>query len=328
LKKKFTLITFALLLTFVGLVYFLYNRYYPSQVYPVIEGKFYRSGQLSAKLLEKAITGKGLKTIVNLRGKFNDARWYVHETELANKYHVKMYDIGLSPNDLPQYRKLLAIIDAINTAERPVLFHCNKGADRSGLVSALAVAMENDPPLSELKKQFSFRYGVFPFYRSTGPYFFSYYEQWLQKTRKTHNKENLLYWIRNEYQDDDGNLEFMIEQINTTDWKDFRKQVKIPGDIKDIRIRGWAFDAGKNAPPEYLHITFDSHISFKVDFMHDRPDVAEYFNLSKECCKNFKAGWEISVSREMFSAGCHAISFKYINNGTIRDVPADITFCL
>lgn len=325
--KKFTLIIIAL--SFIILCLFIYYKiFFPSQVHPVIEGKFYRSGQLSDKLLEKAIAEKGLKTIVNLRGKFSNAHWYINETGLAKKYNVKMYDIALSPTDLPQYRKLLAIIDAINTSERPILFHCSKGADRSGLVSALALAMENDSPLSELKKQFSFRYGVFPFYRSVGPYFFYQYKQWLQKVKKTHNKDNLLYWIQNEYQDDYGNLEFMIEQIDTIVWKDFRKQIKLPGDIKNILIKGWAFDTVKNAPPEYLHITFDNLYTFKVDFVRDRSDVARYFNLSEEYNKTFNAGWEIYVGRKYFSDGCHTISFKHINNGSIWDVPTDIIFCM
>ena len=186
------------------------------------------------------------------------------------------------------------ILKSSETSEKPILIHCRRGSDRSGMVSALALAIENDPPLSELKKQFSFRYGVFPFYRSIGPYFFSKYEQWLAGSKKMHSKDTLLYWINHEYHDSYRNQEFWVDQINDSHCKDFKffkdYKVKIPADAKYIVIKGWAFDAVKGVPTDNLFLAVDGRISTKVNFTVNRPDVAKYFNLGERYYQNFIIG--------------------------------------
>lgn len=327
-KKIFLAVT-ALILLF-SFFYYVYSFvYYPSRIHTVVEGKFYRSGQLSEEQLQRTIKEKGIKTIINLRGKFSDTQWYSMEAQLTGQHDIKLYDIGISPRDLPRYRKLIKLTDIILASEKPVLIHCYKGADRSGMVSALALAIELDPPFSELKKQFSFRYGVLPFLQSVGPYFFSLYEDWLNKTHKTHNKDNLLYWIKHEYQDDYGNLEFWIDQINDTHWSKFEdKKIKIPRDGKNITIYGWAFDAGTNSPVKFLHVTIDNQLSFKTHVVHNRPNVAKYFNLGDQYYQNFTAGWEVTVNRTILSSGCHTLFLRYFKNESIWDIPTEIIFCI
>lgn len=106
----------------------------------------------------KKLSKKGIKTIINLRGKSNESQWYANESSIAKKYHVQMYDIGLSPHDLPEYSKLRNTLDILLIAEKPILIHCHRGIDRTGLVSVLALAIEKDTSLSELKKEFSWRH--------------------------------------------------------------------------------------------------------------------------------------------------------------------------
>jgi protein tyrosine phosphatase (PTP) superfamily phosphohydrolase (DUF442 family) len=103
----------------------------------VDEGKFYRSQQLSAKNYEKAIKTYGIKTIINLRGKNTGKDWYDEERAVSEKYGVNHIDIGLSAKRIPHRENLIQILNAYRNAERPILVHCQGGADRSGVASAI-----------------------------------------------------------------------------------------------------------------------------------------------------------------------------------------------
>ena len=326
-RKKILAIGVIVLLTAIILPS-LYYLFLSSKIYPVIESSIYRSAQLSDKALETIIKEKGIRTIINLRGKDADSSWYAAESRMAGDMNVKLFDIRLLSDELPRYRKLAAILSILQNAEKPLLIHCKRGADRTGLVSALALVLEQDPPLSEINKQFSVLYGVLPFYRSAGPAFFSLYEQWLNKTGKMHNKATLLEWIRHGYKDRFGNLEFWVEEINTTRWNDFRrKKYTIPAHLNTINVKGWAFDASTNTPPENLQIIFGDTRSFKVEFTHNRPDVARYFKLGDPYYQTFMAGWEITVNKDLLPPGCHPVMLRYVTGDTAFSIPTETTVC-
>jgi len=247
---------------------------------------------------------------------------------MAGDMNVKLFDIRLLSDELPRYRKLAAVLSILQDAEKPLLIHCKRGADRTGLVSALALVLEQDPPLSEVKKQFSVLYGVLPFYRSAGPAFFSLYEQWLTKTGKMHDKATLLGWISREYRDRFGNLESWVEEINDTRWNDFRRRkYTIPEHTNTIRIKGWAFDGSTNTVPENLQIIFGDAPSFKAAFTGNRPDVARYFKLGDQYYQTFMAGWEITINKDLLPAGCHPVSLGHIKGDTAFSMPAETTIC-
>src|SRR4030042_1675896 len=305
-----------------------YHIFFSPRIDTVVAGRVYRSAQLSGNLLEKFIKEKGIKTIINLRGKFNDSQWYADESEISKKYHVQMYDIGISPHDLPEYSKLINILDILLKSEKPILIHCHRGVDRTGLVSALALAIEQDPSLSELKKQFSWRHWVLPFYRSTGPYFFSKYEQWLNKAQRIHSKNNLIYWINNEYLDSQGNLKFWIDHVNGKMF-DKDKKIVISGNSKQILIDGWAFDSRINSPAEDLYVVIDNKTKLKANFTSNMPGVARYFGLGEKYYENFVVGWKVAFQRDTIPDGCHKISLKIVKSGsTSLDIPTENTFCL
>ena len=49
----------------------------------VIEERIYRSAQLSENRLQKIIAKKKLKTIINLRGKNEEKKWYAIEKKIT-----------------------------------------------------------------------------------------------------------------------------------------------------------------------------------------------------------------------------------------------------
>lgn len=303
----------------------IYNLYRTRIIQTVIEGRIYRSGQLSENTLKNLIIEKNIKTILNLRGEGDNLEWYMREKEITEEANVKLYDVGISPDKLPECRKLNDILDILSTSERPMLVHCNRGVDRTGMVSAMALAIEENPPLSELRKQFSFRYGVLPFSRSVGPYFFSLYEQWLNKTRKKHSKDNLVYWIRNEYRDSSGNLKYWIDHVNGQYFQN--KKATIPLTADKILIGGWAYDACKLLPAENLHIAVDNRTYLNANYLYDRPDVAKAFHLSEVYSKPFIIGWEAELPGNVLSSGCHRLSLRVIKNDITFEIPGEDTLC-
>jgi undecaprenyl-diphosphatase len=321
-------IVFPLIVSSFMLLVFFYF-YHHDRLYSVIEGRVYRSAQLSGDDLEKTIKEKGIKTIINLRGRWDDNDWYKREKEIAVQYNIRLYDIQLSPHDLPEFDKLRSLLDVLMNEKKPVLIHCYRGADRTGLISAIALIIEKDPPLSLVKKQFSFRYGIMPFYRSIGPYFFEGYEQWLEKNRKTHEKKLFFYWIENEYLDGQGNLKYWIDNINNKMF-DENNRVLIKGDTKEISIKGWAFDSKMNRPTDgLLYVFIDNQLSDKVFFKYNRPDVARYFKLGEKYYGDFQVGWESKFSSDKLSDGCHPLNLKFVRDASsVWEIDTDFQLCM
>ena len=273
----------------------------------VVDGRIYRSGQLSEYFLRKYIKENGIKTIINLRGGEgkNKSIWYSKEIEISKQFNIKYYTCRLTRN-LPQYRILNKILNILHTAERPILIHCAAGVDRAGFISALALAIEEDPPLSELKKQFSWRYGAFPFYKAIGSRFFSNYEQWLGKIHKKHSRENLIYFSNHEYVDRQRNIEIEFDIMN---YSIFSKQKYIiPRNSNTIRIEGWAIKA--KAPVETIHVVIDKRTSIKVDERYNEPDVAKDLGLNDK----FMAGFKVTLDKTAIGDGCHLVSFIITEN--------------
>jgi protein tyrosine/serine phosphatase len=322
--KKY--IVAILVLSVAALLYFYF--FIDNRFYTVVEGKIYRSARLSDADLEKYIKEKNIKTVLNLAGEREDKEWYRKQKEITQAYNVQLHDVGISPNELPEIDRMVSIVDVLKHAERPLLIHCRKGVDRTGLVSAIALALEKDPPLDAVKNQFSLRYGVIPVYRSVGPYFFEQYERWLEESDKTHSKETLFSWITDDYIDYKGNIQFWIDSVND---KLFNStEVHVENGMEEISIKGWAFDFKKKAPPEgTLYIKPDNKISSKAIFQYNMPGVARYFDLGEKYYETFDVGWEAIFQRKDFSNGCHTLYLQYEkDDSTVWNFKTDFEFCL
>jgi protein tyrosine phosphatase (PTP) superfamily phosphohydrolase (DUF442 family) len=325
MKRKYIALS-ALLFLLVVLT--LYQLFLSEKIDTVVEGRVYRSAQLSPESLQRIIKDKGIRTVINLRGGHRDLEWYTKERKVAEENNVVLQDVMLSPHDLPNYSTLQSVLGLLSRSERPVLIHCRRGADRTGMVSAIALAIEQDPPIHDVIRQFSWRYGVFPVYRSVGPYFFSKYGQWLLRSQKDHSRENLLFWMRNEYLDGQANLQYWVDQIGGEKVKKRKQKIVISGSPKNITVEGWAFDSRTKAPAQGLSIVIDGRISSAADFRYDRPDVARSHGLGEEYCGHFPVGWKTEFSTDRLGKGCHTISLRLMKSGVESlDVPAEYEVC-
>jgi hypothetical protein len=323
MKFKKYFIIFVLMVVLSALYYsFFYDNFSP-----IIKGKIYRSAQLSGPELRKIIKKYRIRTIINLKG-LKTSKNYKIEIEIANKNNIKLFNFKFSANKLPSYLKLNTLIDTLINAEQPILIHCHRGADRSGMAGALALAIEKDPPLSVLKKQFSLRHGVVRFNTSIGPLLFSKYEKWLNMTGRIHSRDNLLFWAKKEYVDPNGNLEFYIDHVENVMF-DEDKIFTIQNVPHKISVVGWAFDARNKLPVEELYVIIDDTITDKVEFKYNRPDVVSHFGLDETSQKTGFFGWLAEFNREDLADGCHKISLKFLKNKhTEIKIPTNHMLCI
>lgn len=171
-----------------------------SNFHTVIPGEVYRSAQLSARSLERFIREKHIRTVVNLRGCCDPEAWYLDEGRVALRNDVSLEDLGFSAGRLPSNVTLRQLLEVIDRSEYPILFHCHKGADRTGMASALALLLRTDTPLDEARKQLGFRYGHLPIGRTVFiDRFFDLYRAWLTGQGLAHSPAVLRRWIARDY---------------------------------------------------------------------------------------------------------------------------------
>src|SRR5688572_10215698 len=119
----------------------------------------YRSGQPKADWLDSAIDEHGIRSVINLRGDGHESAWYVNERRGTEKHGVAFENLMLSASFAPHPRDLRRLVHVLDSAPRPVLFHCRSGGERSGLVAALYLLLYTEASIDEARGQLSWRYG-------------------------------------------------------------------------------------------------------------------------------------------------------------------------
>lgn len=324
---------FFILISIAVIAFIIYYGYISDRFYPVVDKKFYRSAQLSGVKLQKVIEKYDIRSVINLRGAQDDEDWYQTEKKITQKNNLNLFSIRFESHNLPKYLRLNKLVDLLMNIETPALIHCWRGADRTGMASALVLAIERDLPLSELKHQFSWRYGVFPLRRSIGDLVFSSYEEWLKMTDKTHSLQHLLYWVKNQYMDPDANLEYWIETANgkhfSASFLNEDLKVRISDKIDKIVFSGWAFDANALQHPAEFCIKIGDISSQKVKFKQFRQDVIEYLGFNPQDKKSLKLGWQTKIQSSFIPKGCHQILLTFFRkpNQDIR-IPTRNKLCI
>jgi protein tyrosine/serine phosphatase len=124
---------------------------------PVIPGRVYRCGQLTAEGFTEAHDLHGIRTFINVQDEYPDPdiemsywnRRTIKETALCARLGVRYVHISpdvLPRRDLPEQRpraieQFLEVLD--DPTSYPVLIHCKAGLHRTGVLSAI-VRMEYD----------------------------------------------------------------------------------------------------------------------------------------------------------------------------------------
>jgi len=135
-------------------------------VHEVEPGQLYRSAQLSGNSLNQVIDHYGIRTVINLRGRNPDIKWYSDEIAVTTRRRVNHIDVAMSASKEPDRATIDQLIEAFKSAPKPILIHCKAGADRSGLASAIFELVIAHRTASDAEKQLSFYYGHFPWLTS------------------------------------------------------------------------------------------------------------------------------------------------------------------
>jgi protein tyrosine/serine phosphatase len=132
----------------------------------VQEHVLYRSAQLGKGELESFARQYGLKSVLNLRGAHPGTYWYDQEMAATHDLGLGHYDYPLSAKRFVTGREIADILAIVRDAPKPLLIHCQSGADRSGLVAALFRYALAGAGAAEAGRQLSLVYGHFPYLTS------------------------------------------------------------------------------------------------------------------------------------------------------------------
>lgn len=127
----------------------------------IADGQAYRSAQLDPESLKLVFQTYGIRTVINLRGENDDTLWYRNERAVAEAAGVTLINIRMSAARLPSRETLLLLYDTFQTAEYPILIHCQSGADRTGAAAAIWRMVVAGEPREVAREELSPCYGHF-----------------------------------------------------------------------------------------------------------------------------------------------------------------------
>lgn len=99
----------------------------------------------------------GIRNVISLRGDSGHA-FMLFEREACERAGIGLHVIPFTSNGLMPSHQILPLLDAFDTLERPILFHCKSGADRTSLAGALYLLHVENAPIDKALDQFSLRY--------------------------------------------------------------------------------------------------------------------------------------------------------------------------
>src|SRR3954463_14181937 len=103
----------------------------------VVPGEVARAMQAWAGGLKTFLRRRGIKSIINLRGRNDDLSWWRKETAAAASIGVAHLDAMLDSRKLPTRAMLVTLIESFDAAPKPFLLKCSGGQDRTSFAAAL-----------------------------------------------------------------------------------------------------------------------------------------------------------------------------------------------
>ncbi len=103
----------------------------------VVPGEAARAAQAWAGGLGGFLEARGIRALINLRGRNDDLSWWKNETGAAKARGIAHLDAMLDSRKLPTRAMLERLIATFDEAPRPFLLKCSGGQDRTSFAAAL-----------------------------------------------------------------------------------------------------------------------------------------------------------------------------------------------
>jgi uncharacterized protein (TIGR01244 family) len=123
----------------------------------VVPGRLYRCNHPTPGRLARAARRHGLKSVINLRGATGNGSDALSR-ERAARLGLRFIDVPISSGVAPSREQVLALAEALRSAEPPVLLHCKSGADRAGFAAAVFLVIEGRT-VDDAVRHLSLRFG-------------------------------------------------------------------------------------------------------------------------------------------------------------------------
>jgi hypothetical protein len=218
----------------------------------VVPGRFYRTAQPSPARLRRLILTYGIRTVVNLRGPCPTFDWYENECRVGADLDVCQEDLCFSAGRLPSVGEVRRLVEVLDRSEPPLLFHCQRGADRTGLASAVALLLYSDLPLDRACRQLGPRYGHLALGRPANlDRFFDLYRDWLRAAGLEHSPARFRRWAVDEYCP--GECRAVLEPLAVPAAVPAGEPFGCRVRCHNTSVRPWRLHAGTNAG---IHASF------------------------------------------------------------------------
>lgn len=214
-----------------------------TNTHTVVPGRVYRTAQLKPEQLQTFIAEKGIRTVVNLRGVCGNMPWYLDECRATHAANVNQEDITFSAKRFPAPAEVQRLIDVLDHTAYPLVFHCQRGADRTGLASTVAVLLQTGADLPEARRQLWPRYGHVGVGRTAVlDAFFDYYAAWLVARGEAHAPDRFRRWVNADYCP--GPYRAQLSLLGGTSFpagRGFRVAVR----ARNTSVEPWTFTTGR-----------------------------------------------------------------------------------
>jgi protein tyrosine phosphatase (PTP) superfamily phosphohydrolase (DUF442 family) len=212
----------------------------------ILPGRAYRSAQLSSRHLEEAVQRHGIRTVINLRGAGDPLPWYVEESRATCRLDIAQEDICLSAFRLPAVTEVRRLLEVLERCEYPILVHCRRGADRTGLVAGMILLLAGGADVAEARQQLGWRFGHVSLGKTAGlARFFDQYEEYLQARGLEHGPQVFRRWLVHDYCPDACRAR--IEILRAPPRARVGRFVVVQARFHNTSPRPWHFRAADNA---------------------------------------------------------------------------------
>ena len=159
LKLTLQLFGVAVCVGFVSILAYAATLAATGNFHTVAPEEVYRAAQPSPAAITDYQREHGLRSIINLRGENRGAAWYDNEIATARRLGIQHIDFKMSARRGITKEEAWRLIKVMEQAPKPLLIHCESGADRTGLASALYLAAIKHADEATAERQLSIRYG-------------------------------------------------------------------------------------------------------------------------------------------------------------------------